>query len=372
MVSLFEPFEIGGLELKNRFVRSATWDNTADNSGAVTDSSVAIYRKLGEGGVGLIVTGFAYVSLSGQALPRQYGAHSDAMIHGLQKLVRAAHRGGAKIALQIVHAGLNSSYLLEMGIPALAVSKLPDRLRPGMLPLLSGSREINVRHQEITDEEIERMLADFAAAAVRARKAGFDAVQIHAAHGYLMSQFLSPLFNFRTDRWGGNAEKRRRFHTEIVCKVRQAVGDDFPLLIKFGVMDDLEGGLPLAEGLEAARRMVEQGVHAIEVSAGIGRPLTAGRRSPQERVAYRDRAAAVKRVVPVPVMLVGGIRSLEMAKSIIGSGESDLISMCRPLIQEPDLIARWQRGETWPSKCISCMRCHSINDEPVQCRARPA
>lgn len=368
-VDLFEPFSIGGLELKNRFVRSATWDNTADNSGAVTDKSVAIYSELSKGGIGLIVTGFAFIAPLGKALPRQYGVHNDAMIPGLHRLVRATHRGGSKIALQIVHAGINSAYFFKKGMITLAVSGKQDGLRPGMLPLISRKQKINIPHREMTDEEIESIISDFASAAVRAREAGFDAVQLHGAHGYLMSQFLSPLFNVRTDRWGGSAENRRRFHLELVHRVRKAIGDDFPLLIKFGVQDDEEGGLSLNEGLETAQQMVVNGIDAIEISGGIGGASPIARKSEPEKVPYRERAAAVKRVVTVPVMVVQGIRSLEMAKNIIESGDADLISMSRPFIQEPELIARWQKGETWPSQCISCHRCHSENEEPVQCRS---
>jgi len=366
---LFEPFSIGGLELKNRFVRSATWDNTADDSGAVTDKSVAFYSKLSQGRIGLIVTGFAFINPLGKALPRQYGVHHDGMISGLRLLVQAAHREGSKIALQIVHAGINSPFFYKKGMTTLAVSGMKDGLRPGMLPLISRKQKINIPHREMTDEEIESVISDFVSAAVRAREAGFDAVQLHGAHGYLMSQFLSPLFNVRTDRWGGNAENRRRFHLELVCKVRKAIGDDFPLLIKFGVKDDEEGGLSLNEGLETAKQMVSKGINAIEISGGIGVPPSVGK-SELEEVPYRDRAAAVKQVVTVPVMVVQGIRSLEMAKNIVESGDADLISISRPFIREPELVARWQRGETWPSQCISCHRCHSENDEPVQCRSR--
>ena len=158
-VDLFEPFSIGRLELKNRFVRSATWDNTADNSGAVTDTSEAMYRKLGKGGVGLIVTGFAYITPLGQALPCQYGVHSDAMIPGLHRLVQAAHQGGAKIALQIVHAGINSAYAPLAGFTAQAVS---------------AKQDINTKHREMTNEEIEGVISDFASAAGRAKEAGID------------------------------------------------------------------------------------------------------------------------------------------------------------------------------------------------------
>lgn len=350
-IDLFESYRIGRLELRNRLVRSATWDATADSSGAVTNGSVPLYRELGQGGVGLIVSGYAFVSPLGQAAQGQYGAHTDDMVPGLHRLVQAAHQGGAKIALQVVHAGINSAYLRRKGVTTLAVSRMP---------------QISTPHREITDEEIEAVISDFVSAAVRAREAGFDAVQFHGAHGYLMSQFLSPLFNLRTDKWGGSAENRRRFHLEVIRRVRQALGDDFPVMIKFGVQDDSEGGLPLSEGLETAQQMVENGIDAIEVSAGVGASARATREGDPY---FRERAAAVKRAVTVPVMVVGGIRSLEMAKSIVDSGDADLISMCRPFIREPGLVARWQRGEGEPARCISCSKCHAIvgRGETLEC-----
>ena len=353
-INLFEPYKIGRLELKNRFVRSATWDATADSSGAATEKSVALYQKLGQGGVGLIVSGYAFVSPLGQAVYGQYGAHTDDMIPGLRRLVQAAHQGGAKIALQIVHAGISSDYLYRQGITPLAVSSTPQINRP---------------HRQMTEEEIENIIADFAAAARRGVEAGFDAVQLHGAHGYLMSQFISPLANFRTDRWGGSPENRRRFHLEVVPRVRQALGAHFPLLIKFGVQDDREGGLLLSEGIETAGLMVTRGIHAIEVSAGLGSSAQATKEGDPERAYFRERAAAVKRAVTVPVISVGGIRSLKMAQDIVNSGDADLISMSRPFIRQPDLIARWQRGETKPAACISCNRCMGIvrKGEPLEC-----
>ena len=351
---LFEPYRIGRLELKNRFVRSATGDRIADSSGAVTNDSVALYRKLGQGGVGLIMTGHAFVSPPGQTAKGQYGVHTNDMIPGLRRLVQVAHQGGAKIALQISHAGVNSRYLPQKGITVLAVSRMP---------------EISSPHREITDEEVEVIISDFASAALRAREAGFDAVQLHGAHGFLMSQFLSPLFNHRTDRWGGSGENRRRFHRKVIQRVRDAVGVDFPLMIKFGSQDDREGGLSFSEGLETVLQMVEEGIDAIEVSAGFGTFVQVMKEGDPERAYFRERAAAVKRVVTVPVIVVGGIRSLEVAKSIVDSGDADLISMCRPFIREPGLVARWQRGEGEPARCISCNRCMAIvgRDEPLEC-----
>jgi 2,4-dienoyl-CoA reductase-like NADH-dependent reductase (Old Yellow Enzyme family) len=353
-INLFEPYKIGRLELKNRFVRSATWDATADSSGAATEKSVALYRELGQGGVGLIVSGYAFISPLGQAVFGQYGAHTDDMIPGLRRLVQAVHQGGVKIALQIVHAGISSDYLYRQGITPLAVSSTPQTNRP---------------HRQMTEEEIETIIADFAAAARRGVEAGFDAVQLHGAHGYLMSQFISPLTNFRNDRWGGSPENRRRFHLEVVQKVRQVIGAHFPLLIKFGVQDDREGGLPLSEGIETAGLMVARGIDAIEVSAGLGSSAQATKEGDPERAYFRERAAAVKRAVTVPVIAVGGIRSLAMAQSMVDNGDADLISMSRPFIRQPDLIARWQRGETKAAACISCNRCMGIirKGEPLEC-----
>ena len=353
-IDLFEPFRIGKLELRNRFVRSATWDATAESSGAATDASVARYRELGQGGVGLIVSGYAFISPLGQAVPGQYGVHTDDMIPGLRRLVQAAHQGGTKIALQIVHAGIGSDYLRRKGTTVLAVSRMPAMKRA---------------HREMTEEEIEAIISDFAAAAVRAQEAGFDAVQLHGAHGYLMSQFISPLFNHRTDNWGGSAESRRRFHLEVTKKVRQAIGKDFPLTIKFGIQDDREGGLSLSEGVDTARQMVEQGTDAIEVSAGVGMAIQTVKEGDPEQAYFRERAVAVKQAVTVPVMLVGGIRSLKMAQTIVDSGDADLISMCRPFIREPGLVSRWQGGEEGSALCISCNKCMAIvgRGEPLEC-----
>lgn len=342
MPNLFEPVKIGRLELKNRAVRSATWDGAADSRGAVTDEAVALFRELGRGSIGLTITGHTFVSRLGQGSPAQYGIYSDEMIPGLRRLTEVVHREGSKIAVQITHCGINSGYLRRQRITLQGVSVL---------------EEIEIPHKEMTEAEIEAIIADFASAARRAIEAGFDAIQLHGAHGFLMSQFLSPFFNRRTDGWGGSPQNRRRFHLEVIKKVRQTIGRDFPLMIKFGPWEDLPGGLLLQEGIEAAGEITRQGLDAMEISTGgkgsrpnedVGAP---------EQVYFRDKAAAVKRAVTVPIVLVGGIRSLEKANDILKSGDADLISMSRPFIREPDLLLRWQRGETKAANCISCNRC---------------
>lgn len=353
MPDLLKPVAIGKLELKNRVVRSATWDGMAAPDGAVTGESVALFRELARGGIGLIITGHAFVSVLGQATPAQYGIHTDQMIPGLRRLVKAAHDEGAKIAVQITHCGINSGYLRAQGLP---------------LQVVSRRETLEALQEELTDAQIEAIISDFASAARRAVEAGFDAVQLHAAHGYLMSQFLSPLSNHRTDRWGGSPESRRRFHLEVTAAVRESIGRDFPLLMKFGVQEDREGGLSPDEGVETARQLVAHGVEAFEISTADSRRaiprLAAGE---AEQAFFRKSAAAVKKAAAIPIILVGGIRSLQMANDILKSGDADLISMCRPFIREPGLVARWQRADVNPATCISCNKCIPTGSITLSC-----
>jgi len=353
---LLKPFKIKNLKLQNRIMRSATWDATADETGAVTERSMARYRELASGGIGLIVTGYAYVSRPlGQAAAGQYGIYNNRLISGWKRIVKIVHDSGdSKIAMQIVHAGFNSGYLVRQGKSVLAVSKLTEAKRA---------------HREMTDGDIERIISDFGKAAKRAREAGFDAVQLHGAHGYIFSQFASPLFNHRTDRWGGNPENRRRFLIEVICEIKRVAGKDYPVFIKFGVQDDEEGGMTLAEGLETCRRIVDAGIDCIEVSAGVGNPPLTIKEGESDKPAFRERAAAVKKAVTVPVAVVHGIRSLEIAEEIIDSGDVDMVSMCRPFIREPHLIRRWQKGDIRPATCISCGKCSRLvgRGKPLEC-----
>ncbi len=340
---LFAPIKTGKLELINRFMRSATWDAMADSSGLVTERSIALYHELNTSGIGLIVTGFAFVSFPlGQAGIGQYGIYNDKMVPGWKPIIKEAHNYGSKITMQIVHGGINASNFTQKEISLCAVSAIPRLAKT---------------HHEMTDEEIESIIADFVAAGVRVREAGFDAVQLHGAHGYLFSQFASPLYNLRTDRWGGSPENRRRFHLEVISRLRKALGPDYPILIKFGVQDDKPGGMPLNEGLETCRQMVKAGLDGIEVSAGFGGAIARLREGEVSKIVFRERAAEVKKTINIPVAVVNGIRNLEDAQDIIDSGDADMISMSRPFIREPHLLLRWQRGDTTPAQCISCGKC---------------
>jgi 2,4-dienoyl-CoA reductase-like NADH-dependent reductase (Old Yellow Enzyme family) len=342
MPSPFDPIVIDGVELRNRFMRSATWDASATDDGDVTHASVRIFDRLAQGGVGLIVTGYAYVSEQGKAAAGQYGISEDRHIEGLRCVVEAAHDHGARIAVQIAHTGGNILLLKDPKRVALAPSQIEGNPAP---------------HRPFTAAEIEETIADFAAAAARAKEAGFDAIQLHFAHGYLGSQFLSPLTNHRTDEWGGSPEKRRRFHVEVIRAVRKATGNRFPVWAKFGLVEG-EGGISLEEGLDALKAMVAEGLSAVEISAGQGAvAVRTERPEDEESPFFVNESTAAKRAVDIPVMVVGGIRSLATAEHIVGSGGADMISMSRPLIREPDLINRWQSGDTTRAKCIRCNKC---------------
>lgn len=350
----FDPLTIGQMSIPNRFMRSATWDSTATDDGEVTDDSVRIIRGLAEGGVGLIVTGYAYVSDEGKAAGRQYGISHDRHIAGMRRLAQAAHDHGARIAVQIAHGGLNLGLLSKKEGVALAPSEIEGHRWP---------------HRAMTGDEVWGLIAAFAAAAARVKEAGFDAVQLHGAHGYLISQFLSPLMNKRTDEWGGSPENRRRFAVEALKAVRKAVGPDYPVMIKMGLRDRADGGLTLDEGLAALKALTDAGLDAVEISTGFGGRSAAERPEAPEHVYFRDDAVAARRAVDIPLMLVGGIRRFETAQEIISSGDADMVSLARPLIRESGLIARWRDGDRAPAKCLSCNKCFSfgMRGEPLQC-----
>jgi 2,4-dienoyl-CoA reductase-like NADH-dependent reductase (Old Yellow Enzyme family) len=308
MSLLFQPIAIDGVEIRNRFLRSATWDRTGTDNGDVTDASVRIIEELARGGVGLIVTGYAYVSEQGKAAVRQLGISHDRHVKGLSRLARTAHDHGARIAVQIAHGGVNLGLLGRTGRMALAPSRIDGHPQP---------------HREATSDEIHDIVRDFAAAAARGREAGFDAVQLHGAHGYLLSQFLSPRTNHRTDEWGGSPERRRRFLLEVMRSVRLAVGEGYPVWMKMGLRDYTDDGLELDEGLEALRALIAEGLSAVEVSSGFGaRSARTARPGDEEDPYFRAESAAAKRAVDIPVMLVGGIRSLGMAEDILNSGNA--------------------------------------------------
>jgi 2,4-dienoyl-CoA reductase-like NADH-dependent reductase (Old Yellow Enzyme family) len=231
----------------------------------------------------------------------------------------------------------------------------------------------------MNETEITEAVEAFADAARRAREAGFDAVQVHGAHAYLLSQFLSPSTNRRKDRWGGSLGNRLRLHREICRAIRAKVGEDYPVLIKLGVQDGFPGGLDFTEGSAAAEILASDGFDALEISQGLRGEIYSqseyrtGITRPDREGYFRHWCREIKGRVNVPVMMVGGLRSFELVLEVVQKKEADLVSLSGPLIREPDLIARWQRGNRIPSTCVSCNRCMEalLQSKPLACYCTP-
>ena len=347
--NLFSPVGLGTLELKNRLVRSATAEYLATEPiGRATASLAALYRELARGGVGLIITGHAFVAPEGKAHSEMLSVHCDQVIPGLKTLTEAVHAEGGRVALQMNHGGRQCDRACS-----------PRTIAPSAVPTASGNGPY-----EMTADEIVATVDAFGQAARRARLAGFDAIQLHGAHGYLIGQFLSPHTNRRTDTWGGDFQRRLGFLAAVCEAVRGEVGPDYPVLIKLGMMDNLERvpeGLTPDDGTGIVSRLADLGLDALEVSGGDGgggdfnTRLGVGSKVPEGY--FRPLARRAKAVTQLPVILVGGLRSRAVMDDVLATGDADLISLCRPLIREPDLPNRLKSGEATSAACISGGRC---------------
>ena len=348
MRNIFDKTVINGMTLPNRLVRSATWEGMCEPDGKPSQKLAECYANLARGGVGLIISGYTFIRPDGKQYPGQMGIHTDAFSAEMKALSAAVHKQGGKICMQLVHVGGQTNSAIAGSRPV-----APSAIATAQFPETPA---------ELSREEIAELVALFSAGAARAREYGFDAIQLHASHGYLINQFLSPLTNRREDRYGGSVENRCRFLMEVYRGVRGAVGNEFPVLVKLNGADNLEGGLEPADALYAAKALDVAGIDAIEVSAGTP---SSGDRSPvrvgittRELEAYNlPLAVLIKNAVKCPVMVVGGIRSFEVAEGIIRRGEADYVAMSRPFIREPDLSLRWQGGNRERAKCISCNGC---------------
>jgi 2,4-dienoyl-CoA reductase-like NADH-dependent reductase (Old Yellow Enzyme family) len=356
-----KPMKIGNLEIKNRFVRSATY-NGMGHEGHVTDKHVELYKELAVGGVGLIITGYAYVQKSGFVAEEQTGVYSDELIPGLSKIANIVHKHSkdCKIALQIGHCGRQSRSLKNTLAPSAVLEKLTNKMP-----------------KEMSTEEIGEAVEAFAQGVRRAKEAGFDAVQLHGAHGYLISEFFSPYTNKRTDEYGGSTENRFRFVEEIYKRSVELVGKNFPILIKINGVDFLEGGVTVEESKKIAEKLSKLGFAAIEVSGGMWEIIKRSKKElgwkptfyPESRkfVGTKNEAAynlpfakEIKKVVDVPIIVVGGINSLDLVEQILREESADFVAFCRPMIREPDLPNRWLTGIGENSvECIYCNACLS-------------
>lgn len=361
MSILFEPTSINGMMLANRFVRSATYERMANDDGSCTQKLIDYMAQLAKGGVGLIITGDAYVSSEGQAVPRQMGAFNEKFLPGLQEMTRTVHKEGGKIAIQICHAGCLASPQLIGTTP----------IGPSICRIGDGEP-----CREMTIEDINAVISSFARAADLAKRAEFDAIQIHAAHGFLLSEFLSPFFNKRRDEYGGDIENRARIILEVLRSIRKVVGRNYPVLIKINSEDFLDGGFDTEDMLKVSSKLEHVGIDAVEISGGISVPFCIsvpiskfvpsrqGRIKSEDEGYYLDAAMRFKEKISVPLMLVGGIRSYDVSERLVREDVTDYISLCRPLICEPDLINRWKSGDIRPAVCLSDNLClKSLREE---------
>ncbi len=348
MREIFESSEINGMELANRLVRSATWEGMCTDDGRPTDKLIDFYKALAAGGVGLIVTGYTFVRPEGKQMPGKMGLHTDDFAPDMKRMVDAVHAMSGKICVQLVHAGGQTSQKVA-GRQPLAPSAVEAAQYQGVEP------------EAMSKQDIAGVVAAFGQAAARAKDYGFDAVELHGAHGYLINQFLSPITNQRDDEYGGTLDNRARFMMEVYKSVRDAVGGAYPVMIKLTGADNLEGGLVVEDAVEAARRLDEAGIDAIEVSCGTSAsgeegPVRTKINKPEREAYILPLARRIKAAVSCPVMSVGGYRSFETVERAIRD-EVDYVSFSRPLIREPELPLRWQDGDRYAARCISCNKC---------------
>lgn len=351
MKTLFDEIEIAEMKLKNRFVRSATYDGCADENGHPTPRLYEIYENLAQGGVATIITGLTSVSDAEQLMGRQMAIHDDSFIPEYRVMTDTAHSHGAAIILQL--ACMGTQHHAHAGV------------KPAWGPSVVEDIAYKVTAQEMSKEDIARMRDDFARGALRAKLAGFDGVQLHAAHGYLLSKFLTPYYNRRSDEYGGSIENRGRLLFETCQAVRKKVGPDYPVLIKINCEDFMEQGMTFEECRFVCARLAELGIDAIEVSGGSfsSRPNESPAR--KEEGYFRKYAEQLASELPVPVIVVGGNRDFETMSELVRESGIMAVSLSRPLIRENALIGRWKGGDRSRALCVSCNKC--FNPKGTSC-----
>ena len=377
MSNLFTPKKLGNVMIKNRFIHSACEDNMATENGRVTDEIAHKLQRLAAGEIGLIIWSHLAVHPSGRTSRFQSAIYSDELLPGLKRAVRSVQDVGGKIAFQLGHGGVQSAKAV--------------------------AQELLMGPSSMTASQIAQIITAFEAAARRSLEAGADAVQLHAAHGYLINGFLSPHVNKRQDKWGGSDANRFRFLKEIITAVRKVLPDGFPLLVKLN-SDDCVGDTGITPGLAAtyAKWLKELAVDGLEISCGsssspyfmnmcrgdvpvneiaAGFPEAKqaqvaaglGKLSGKFKLEGPYNVAAAKALRPVlgdtPIFAVGGWRDLKQMEDAVKNGDTDFIAMCRPFIREPGLIKRFRQGKTDKASCKNCNKCLAAltNNIPVRC-----
>jgi 2,4-dienoyl-CoA reductase-like NADH-dependent reductase (Old Yellow Enzyme family) len=347
---LLTPARIGSVEIKNRIVMPPMTTRTADADGFVTEDTVAYYMARARGGTGLITVEMASPEKCGRHRFHELGIYDDRFLPGLTRLVGEIHVGGAKASIQLGHGGGHTRKDI-CGETPIAPSAIPH-------PVYEITFETIVP-EEMTQARIARTVAAYAAAAARARAAGFDCVEIHAAHGYLISQFHTPFENRRTDRYGGSLENRARFGLEVLRAVKAAAGG-VAVIYRLSVEDFFPGGMPYAEGRQIALWAAEAGADALHIAAGHYRSLPSAARQipPMEYpdATFLGYAADIKKDVRIPVIAVGRLGDPAAAAAAVQAGKADFIALGRTLIAEPDWVAKLARAEP-QRRCLACNTC---------------
>src|SRR5712692_446996 len=360
--ALFRPGRIGAVEAVNRIVRAGTSETASGDSGEITDHLLEIYENLARNRVGLILSGHMFCHSRGRYATRQTGIHDDALLPGLTRLTSAVHRHRGKVFAQLAHAG--------------SQSRVPENrpLAPSPVPNSLTGRMV----EAATAAEIAEVIEAFAAGARRAVRAGFDGVHIHAANGYLISEFSSPLTNRREDEWGGSPQARDRFVLEVLKAVRREVPAGIAVTVKLGLQDAVPGGMQLSEGVRRGEILAAAGADAIEVSCNAMRlPSDSAKQyvavtprralgdllmhrlmsAPHPEAYFLEPARQLKRRVSKPIILVGGLRTPAIMEGIVERGDADFIALARPFIREPDLVPKLADGRLGPVACTSCNLC---------------
>ena len=351
---LFTEYNLKDLRIKNRLVRSATHNGTSAERGFPSGRTKEILTLLADEQVGLIFTAACLV-VDGA---HYYSMASDDHIDAWSEITKSIEGAGSVLAMQLMHPGRQSHPEIHL-IP---------RVGPSAVPVNADSPI----PKKLTIIEIKSIISAFAEACGRAKNAGFDAVQLHLAHGYLLDTFLSPQANIRNDDYGGNTLKRSRIVVEIIEEARKLVGDDYPILAKMNFNDYIDGGITTDEACKVAKIITGAGIDGIEISAGTladdPNRICPRPKNEEEESCFREYAVELKKNVNVPVILVGCHRTPEIMADIIETGDADLLSMSRPFIREPDLVSRWEKGNLTKAACISCNGCLRLIMEGKQVR----
>jgi 2,4-dienoyl-CoA reductase-like NADH-dependent reductase (Old Yellow Enzyme family)/thioredoxin reductase len=362
---ILSPLTVKSMSLTNRVVMPPMGTNLGHADGSVSPENLAYLKRRAQGQPGLIITEITAAHLGGSASPNQLGAYDDRFIPGLSRLVALAHEAGSKIAMQIHHAGRESTFLLEQG----------KAMAPSAVPSIVFRRT----PREMTLEDIKEVILAFGSAATRAREAGFDAVELHGAHGYLLTQFLSALSNRRTDEYGGGTLKERsRFVIEVIEEVRRCIGPDFPISVRLSGEEYIRGGYTIEDMQTILPDLVKAGADIIHASIGThGSPGAITQATAEYEPGFNvGLAKKIKEVVSVPVIAVGRFSDPALADEVIGRGDADLVAFGRQFLADPDFLIKTKSGRSADiRKCIACnqgcIEREMLNEGNIRCSINP-